>query len=81
MVMVRHSNGRVDHDGEYNPWDELDHDLAEKCRATGGFVFRTGVSIIGQSFPKFDGKNFVLTAAPVRHVGDGLQYVMFGSGE
>jgi len=51
----------VDHYGTYDPWEDIDEELARKCRESGGFVMRTGTLDLGTGL----------------HKGDGLQYVMF----
>lgn len=55
--------GGIYHDGEYNPWDMSpeQQQLADECRSSGGFVFRTGAHDIRTGM----------------HYGDGLHFVRF----
>ena len=79
-MLIRNADGTVDHDGEYDPFEEMDRELADKCRSSGGFVFRTGTVVLGRHSPKLE--NGVLSfvrLAPDRHIGDGLHYVLMES--
>jgi hypothetical protein len=72
----------IDHDGWYNPWDELkkpDVKAAyDKAVASGGFAFRTGVVHITPGSVRVS-DDFTVTIGPAKywHVGDGLQIVSF----
>lgn len=76
-MMIRNPDGTVDHDGEYNPYEEMDRDLADKCKATGGFVMRIGTAHLGKSHIGFkDDGTMYAYSDPNRYTGDGLMYVM-----
>lgn len=60
--MIRHHDGTVTHNGEYNPWLELDKAKEKECRESGGFVMRVGT----------------VNVRTGRHENDGLLYVKIG---
>jgi hypothetical protein len=76
-MIRRNADGTVDHDGEYNPYDEMNKELANKCYDTGGFVMRIGTAHLGQSRIGFreDGTMYGYSDQN-RYTGDGLMYVM-----
>ena len=77
-MIIRNADGTVDHDGEYNPWLELDSEKERECRATGGFVMRVGTAHIGRPRSAFNDNGEVsIQSEPTRHKGDGLLYVSF----
>jgi len=77
-VIVRNADGTVDHDGEFNPWLELDTEREKECRATGGFVMRIGIAHLGRSRIVFnENGEMSIHSEPTRHKGDGLMYVSF----
>ncbi len=77
-MMIRNADGTVDHDGEYNPWLELDAEKEQECRASGGFVMRIGTAYLGRpSIGILKDGTLQPRAEPTRYKGDGLMYVSF----
>ncbi len=77
-MIIRNADGTVDHDGEYNPWLELDSEKERECGATGGFVMRVGTAHIGRPRIAFnENGEMSIQSEQTRHKGDGLLYVSF----
>lgn len=77
-MIRRNADGTVDHDGEYNPWSEIDRDKERECRETGGFVMRIGTAHLGRSHVGIDKDgNYYGYSDPTKFTGDGLMYVSY----